>query len=147
MIPKLKSRRGMTLAELMVSVAVVAIMAVMVVSFATLLSGRTADNNENLAFQQDLALAQAQVEGWMAANTGETLSLDNKAVTAEEGDTLSFAYHTLTAGENSITLDTVESVTFELVDKNPDYLLFCTVTSTDGQTYTFCVNPRIGETV
>lgn len=154
MIPAANSRRGMTLAELLVALALVAIMIVMILSFVTLITGRTQTNGERLAFQQDFAVVKAQVESWMDTNTGTELTWDNqvddtdwyRSVKAGEG-TLSFQNNTLTAGSYTYRVETIESVTFHVEEKGGQYLLFCAVTGVNGENYTFCVNPRVGETV
>lgn len=149
MIPAVKTRRGMTLAELMVAMAMVAVMIVMVVSFTMLMTEHTRTNGEELAFQQDFAAVKAAVEGWMDSNAGQTLICDEASVTAGESSTLKFNYGVLTAGELSLRTDSIGAVTFELFGDNGEYLLFCTVTRADSEDggYTFCVNSRVGETV
>ena len=146
MFPAANSRRGMTLAELMVTMAMVAIMIVMVVSFVTLITGHTQMNGQRLAFQQDYAVLKSQVEAWMNTNAGRTLDCDGNSVKAE-GSTLSLRYNTLTAGSYTYRVETIESVTFHVEEKGGEYLLFCAVTGVNGEHYTFCVNPRVGETV
>jgi len=157
MIPAVKSRRGMTLAELLVSLALVAVMIVVVVSFVMLLTGHTRANGEHLAFQQDFAAVKACVESWMEKHGGKPLlevqpegepdpigvSLD---VGAGESDTLKFQNGVLSAGGFKLRADTIENITFYLDGSNGEYLLFCTVTRVDSdEPYTFCVNPRVGE--
>ena len=147
MIPAVKCRRGMTLAELMVSLAMVAIMIVMVVSFSMLLTDRTRSSGENLSFQQDFAAVKAGVEGWMANTAGQTLTADENAVKAGE-NTLQFQNGVLSAGDIDIRTETVRAVTFHLAEENGEYLLFCTVMRAESEdSYTFCVNPRVGEMV
>ena len=146
MIRAAYSRRGMTLAELMVAMGMVAIMIVMIVSFTMLMTGHTQGNGERLVFQQDFAVVKAQVEGWMNANAGQELTEENDTVKAGDS-TLKFQYNVLTAGDNTYRTESIESVTFDLVNKGDEYLLFCTVTGADEVSYTFCVNPRVGETV
>lgn len=96
MCPEMKSRRGMTLAEIMVALAMVSIMIVMVVSFVQLMSERTRVNAENLAIQQELRQIESGVEGWMNAMTkvgakyegeGETV-LPTEPEEGEEGETV-----------------------------------------------------------
>ena len=158
MFPAANSRRGMTLAELMVTMAMVAIMIVMVVSFVTLITGHTQMNGQRLAFQQDYAVLKSQVEAWMDTNAGTELTWDNQVDDTDwyrsvkaEGSTLSLQYNTLTAGSYTYRVETIESVTFRLEvkgeDENRNYLLFCAVTGVNGEHYTFCVNPHVGETV
>lgn len=65
MLRTVKNRRGMTLAEIMVCLGVVAIMITMVVSFALLLSDKTRASSENTSAHQDLTLIQSGVEAWV----------------------------------------------------------------------------------
>ncbi len=74
-----KSRRGMTLAEIMVALGLVAIMIVMVVSFVLLMSERTQANSKNLEVQQDRAVIKSGVEAWLAAVTKENAALSLQA--------------------------------------------------------------------
>ena len=146
MFPAANSRRGMTLAELMVALGMVAIMIVMIVSFVVLMTGHTQANGERLAFQQDYAVLKSQVEAWMNTNAGRPLDCDGNSVKAE-GSTLGLQYNTLTAGSYTYRVEAIESVTFHVEEKGGQYLLFCAVTGVNGEHYTFCVNPHVGETV
>ena len=154
MIPAANSRRGMTLAELLVALALVAIMIVMILSFVTLITGHTQTNGERLAFQQDFAAVKAQVEAWMDTNAGTELTWDNqvddtdwyRSVKAGES-VLSFQNNTLTLGSYTYRVEKIRSITFHLEENEGEYLLFCAVTGVNGENYTFCVNPRVGETV
>lgn len=148
MIRAAYSRRGMTLAELMVAMGMVAIMIVMIVSFTMLMTGHTQGNGERLAFQQDFAVVKAQVESWMELNQASIQNWDEKSVTAGDS-TLKFEYKVLTAGDNTYRAENITAVTFELVpnEDTTEYLLFCAVKGVNGENYTFCVNPRVGETV
>ena len=86
MRPEVNNRRGMTLAEIMVALAMVSIMIVMVVSFVMLMSERTRTNAENLAIQQELRQIESGVEGWMNQLTkaGATFATDGDPVSPEE---------------------------------------------------------------
>ena len=148
MIPAVKSRRGMTLAELMVSLALVAVMITVVVSFVMLLTGHTQSNGQRLAFQQDFTAVKVCVEGWMTQTAGSALSTDEKSVTAGEENVLQFKNGVLSGGGFTLRTESIEAVTFQLEGENGEYLLFCQVTPADGgESYTFCVNPRVGEMV
>ena len=144
MIRAANSRRGMTLAELMVAMGMVAIMIVMIVSFTMLMTGHTQKNGDRLAFQQDFAVVKAGVESWMEQNADQTMTAENGVVTAEDS-TLKFEYNALRAGEQTYRTESITAVTFDLVNKDGEYLLFCTVTGVEEMEYTFCVNPRAGE--
>ena len=157
MIRAAYSRRGMTLAELMVAMGMVAIVIVMIVSFVMLMTGHTQKNGDKLTFQQDFALVKAGVEGWLEGVLREGLDQDGQV---EDTGWYSEIYHTdlygqhvslkfennaLTAGDNTFRTESITSVTFQLVKEHGDYMIFCKVTGPDDITYTFCVNPRAGE--
>ena len=83
MIPAISSRRGMTLAELMVTLGLVVVMIAMAVSFVMMMSGQTRASEDNLAFQQDFSLVKSVVEGWMTKTVGQTVTATESAVTAD----------------------------------------------------------------
>lgn len=183
MSQKFKSRRGATLAEIMVALALVAIMIVMVVSFALLLSDRTQANSENLSIQQERAMIKSGVETWLTAIIKENAALSLNAANPEtlvtesaagleivrpgsetsgcavwaerNGKTplsLTFAYGALKGqlpdGKTvTVRAQHTETIAFYLVknELTAEYLLYCSSTDTLG-TYTFCVNPHVGET-
>ena len=172
MLTTIKSRRGVTLAEIMVAIALVAIMCTMVVSFTMLMAERTRGNQISDTMRQDCQKIEAAVEGWLNAMNKEGASVD--ATTGEERTasvvaknegvsyTLQFSYNTLTgtlpsAGEsegNDLTVRTeaVAKVEFAVMTKGSDYLVFCYVTCKNPETqesveYTFCINPRVGDSI
>ena len=150
-----KSRRGVTLAELLVSIALVAIVIVMVVSFALMLSERTKASEDNLLFQQDYSMVKTGVEVWMSqvtdvvtAEGGTEGQID--AVMLKSGDTtLQFKNGVLDGSEIAARMEHIGSVTFMLVENaDHEYLLFCKVTKAESnESYIFSVNPRVGEKV
>lgn len=159
----LRSRRGVTLAEIMVALAMIAIMITMVVSFVFLITNRTKENAANDALRQDRQMLERGVEGWLAAVTekGAELSFTDDAVTATiEGETYTLKFTNATLRGDlpegqAITIRTqsVKAISFEMMtsENDPtDHLLFCTVISEDQNSgedtsYTFCVNSRVGE--
>ena len=155
MNPLVKSRRGMTLAELLVSIALVAIVVVLVVSFVMLLTERTKASEDNLLFQQDYSMLKTGVEVWMSqvtdvvtAEGGTDGQID--AVMLKSGDkTLQFKNAVLVGSEIAARMEHIGSVTFMLVENaDHEYLLFCKVTKAESnESYIFCVNPRVGEKV
>ena len=172
MRPAVKSRRGMTLAEILVALGVVSVMITMVISFVLLITTRTRANSVNLTFQQDFAMVKACVEGWMnAVHEGElkaeagdpkdgqinaTAVLAKVDVADGQKQTLALRFRNgvlvghLKEGIISAHTETVTSVKFYLVVKNGEKLLFCNVIGEDPDNdnewnYTFCVNPRVGE--
>lgn len=159
----LKSRRGATLAEVMVSLALVATMITMTVSFTVLITERTKVNAANDALRQDCQKIEAGAEGWLnaiLAKDGAALQAPDPSTSNEVTVKINEALYTLKFSYNSligtlpdgrqITVHTerVQSVTFEVMENadESDQLLFCHVLCADqGTPYTFCINPRVGE--
>lgn len=155
------SRRGATLAEIMVSLALVAIMITMTVSFTFLITERTKVNAAHDTMRQDCQKVQAGTEGWLTSILAldvKSISVDaEKTVTAtvmeedlETTYTLKFSYKTLTGtlpnGKKiNVRTEQVTQVTFDVMNSSSDYLLFCNVTCDGAPPYTFCINPRVGE--
>ncbi len=165
MVKRFKDRRGATLAEIMVAVALVSVMIVMAVSFAQLMTQRTQANAANDAVLQDRQKTESVLESWVdiLVSQGAVFSVDEEdsglliATAGEEKYTLRFASeHVIAAlpdnGEISLYTETVTEIEFDLMTNGNDFLLFCTVTSENDYvgeelSCTFCVNPRVGETV
>ena len=162
----MRSRKGVTLAEIMVTVALVAIVITMVVSFTLVITQRTKNNAINDAMRRDVDMIRVGAERWLntvAKEGDELICSDATAVTAQkEGaavGTLTFRNGVLKGdmpGGNSLTLRTeyVTSVTFEALKNvaSGDYLLYCTVTFDDSDadepiTFTLCLNSHVGEGV
>lgn len=165
------TRKGMTLAEIMVGLALVSVMITLVVSFVFMMTERNRVNRANDEILQDVKKIEAVVEGWVESMTGENAALSSvatsgntevrylKALIDSEDYTVRFNGSILTAeypGDKEVTLYTeqVESVSFTVLDKvkdgYTDYIVFCTVECVNGESgssfeYKFAVNPRIGE--
>ena len=158
-----KNRRGVTIAEMVVALALLSVVCVMVFSFIIFINHRTRHNAANDAVMQDRQKIEAAVENWaktfsavgadfyvssektaVYAGNSYFLRFDDGILQATYPDTEQFLLHT----------QCVTSVTFELIidETSGDFLLFCTVISTaedfDGEaSYTFCVNPYEGERI
>lgn len=191
-------KKGITLTEICVALAVLSIVSLVVVSFAAMATGRGATGTDKLKFMQDIELLEAVVDDWFEAvyNAGEKVSVvDDAPVSADPTESTEPTepteptdppvIHTWLemAGDESIRLqynsqnlvvvfpaegggepvprtfqfEVITDVQFE-VKENPsktDEIFFCTVTYVyrQGQnkevekTYTFCINPRVGESV
>lgn len=155
-----RTRRGMTLAEIMVSLALVSIMLVMAVSFVLLVTKNTRINAENDRIRQDLQKVEAGVESWVNAVLAEKMNLtcsdDKKTLTAE-----TFSLHfsgkrlvgTLPSGkEMTIPTDRVTTIEFEVIKNDGKTLVFCDVTCENKEKettveYTFSILSRVGESV
>ena len=167
MSQKMRSRRGVTLAELVVVLALLAIMGAMVATFTMLITTRTRASTANDAMRRDCELVEVIAARWM-----DTLSAADASFEAGGGIAVAalptepvksyklycengFLYGELPAGEDiEIHTETVTSVTFEVMEtvkhEIKDYLLFCKVicrnpVSGDEVEFTYCVNSREGE--
>ena len=155
MTKTMRSRKGVTLAEIMVVLALVAIMITMVVSFVMLITERTRANAQNDAMRRDVEIIRAGAERWLDAVASTTLTADGGKVTAGEGVSLVFQYGslrgTLPGGESvSMRTESVSSVSFEVMANGEDTLLFCYITCQDIETdqtitFTVCLNSHVGE--
>lgn len=161
----INSRRGATLTELVVVLAVIVIASAMVVSFSSLIGGKSTISKAKLEAMQDVRIAESTIEGFIEGHTNinfETnkLSSYTNVVDGEPQieDSIYFSRGKLVyekaEGENTeIELENVNSITFDSLPGNDgDVIYFCTVTyedpgHDDPAKYTFCVNPYAGETI
>ena len=154
MTKTMRSRKGVTLAEIMVVLALVAIMITMVVSFVMLITERTRANAQNDAMRRDVEIIRAGAERWLDATALMPLFTDGGKITAGESS-LAFQYGllrgTLPGGESvSMRTESVSSVSFEVMANGEDTLLFCYITCQDIETdetvtFTVCLNSHVGE--
>lgn len=162
MISAVKSRKGMTLAEILVSLALVAIIITMTASFVALITERTRVNRENETLREDRALIQSGVESWITSmlSDGYSIAISNESPSLYASKTgmdthyLSFndkLTGTRPGGENIVlSTEKVTGISFEIIPNDSDSsrkIYFCTVQSANEVSYTFCVYPRIGEAV
>lgn len=184
-------KKGITLTEICVALAVLSIISLVVVSFAAMVTGRSATGTDKLKFMQDIELLEAVVDDWFEAvytDIGSVVVANDAPVSADPTESTEPTdppvIHTWLemAGNKSIRLqynsqnlvvvfpaeggesvsrtfqfEVITDVQFE-VKENPsktDEIFFCTVTYVyrQGQNkeveknYTFCINPRVGESV
>ena len=143
-------RKGFTLAELAVVLAVLAIVITMVASFDALMHQRRKVSQAKLDAMNDIKLAEALIENWFETNEIQTINLTTATNTNEKE--LSFSDHILRAGDAKVTLEKVTNITFKFkFESDGDKIYFCTIEYTlpgkdAPETYTFCVDPSIGET-
>ncbi len=152
---QMRSRRGATLAEIMVSLALVSIMIVMAVSFVMLVTQRTRANTANDLVRQDCLKIEAGAEGWLNALAGGEIPVQEDGVLKAGEFELSFSYGALTGtlpeGESiNISTGCVKTVLFEVMENGTDFLVFCHIECENTESgksvfHTFCINPRVGE--
>jgi len=154
-----KSRRGVTMAELVVVLALVSVISVMVFSFVMLIQHRSRANAANDAVRQDREMIEAGIEAWVkkSLEDGATFSIRpnttavqsaypehvNKWWLLEHKNGVLYGSYP-DANQLQIRTQTVTKITFYLMKSSGKNLLFCTVTSEiedfGGEaTYTFCV--------
>ena len=151
-------RKGATMAEICIIMAVISIVSMSVVSFITMTSGRSAASIGRLEAIDDLELVETVVDKWFAQQT-EPIEIKDGMVKVGglseiriENSELRVEFQE--AGWEVYPLERVKALFFtcEESDTKDDVLYFCTVTyylknEDEEQTYTFCINPRVGETI
>jgi type II secretory pathway pseudopilin PulG len=156
-----KVRKGVTIAETMVALALVSIMITLVVSFVLSITKQTKANASNDAMRRDCILIESAAERWMNKLVGQPISnsTDKKTLTATVDSTtytLKFENNaivgTLPNGENiKFYTESVTKITFELLKNDSELLLICTVTckyqeGENTEEFKICVNPHVGDT-
>lgn len=158
----IKKGKGSSLAEMCVVVAVIAIMALAVVSFTALASNRTMISATRLKAMEDLELTQTIMERWIEQMEPYGIQTDGESLTAtvDEVDCSLYLENKVLYADFSdgmlteIQLEAVDELQFE-IEKASDTLYFCTIVyqfpngkkSSVEATYTFCVNLQVGETI
>ena len=161
-------RKGATLAEICVVLAVISVISLSVTSFVAMTSHRGAAASAKLAAMTELEMIESLADQWFSVvqnsggeveiQEGKLLSGLPEGFLCVEGNILEM----LAPGGSPMTqmLTAIEKIQWEEVNKTDrngnvvDTLYFCTVAysyklsgKAVSQTYVFCVNPRVGETV
>ena len=159
-----KWKKGISIAEICIVLAVISIAALMVTSFTVMVGTRSSVSTARLEVMEDLEVAEAVLEGWVDRMTGQNavFAVDENGQLKAVKDTVDYAVALedglLTApvpdgAPYMIALKTVTAITAEVKFNGQDAIVFCTLTYTDPrgsdepQTYTFCINSRINETI
>lgn len=169
-----KRRRGFTLSELCIVLALVAIAGTIVTSFCLVVHRRSVISRARLDIVNEINVVETYVERWVDKmyENGAKFSINEGVLTATIG-TVDYKA-TFTDGvfngalpdaePMTYTTMRIESLTFDFESKNEgadgtenegkgDKIFFCTATALLPQVngedkqeqYTFCVNSRIGE--
>lgn len=164
-----KRRKGFTLAELSIVLALVAIVATIVTSFCLLVHQRSVVSRARLDIVNEVTVVRIYAERWVEemheqgaefALVGDVLSATKEEETYNfklDGDKL---VGDMPEGSDRLSYTTtrIDSVSFEILEaekeENTDKMLVFTVTAllpkanseNKTETYTFCVDSRIGET-
>lgn len=158
------NRKGVSIAEMCVVLAIVSIVALTVVSFTTMVSAQSRASATKYNAMEDMELTEAILEDWvdiMLEKNTSSITPGEGSLTARVGaaDYSIFVQELqLVAqlpGEVSRTfpLKTVKELRFDTMENTDCALYFCTVVyevpSYTGEgverTFTFCIQPRIGE--
>lgn len=153
-------KKGVTLAEICVVLAIISICSVMVVSFSLMVNRRSAAAQARLAAMEDMTSLEIVVESWVERLTvaGATFTGEPEMLSATlQGVSYTCTFDgerlvgTLPDGTELTYLpETVTAISFTAAQKSADSIFFCTVTyeiNGEASPYTFCVNPYVGETV
>lgn len=163
---KKRKRTGITIAEMCVVLAVLAIVGTVVVSFSVMVNARSAAATTKLSASEDRELCQVILKSWVDRMTGldASITADETGLSATvEGQAYRVAWEegTLTAplpdGQKLFCpIDTVEELQFrQMTRSNGNPLIFCTlvysVTNAAGNRValedTFTILSRVGERV
>ena len=148
-------KRGFTVAELCIVLAVISIVSTVVISFTAMVTQRSKISRAQLSALQDIELIETLVEAHIESVSNTS---DNQVTVFWNIDDKK-----LTVGNNTYTFESVEEISFSTLTENTkktentetatDILYICKVTyqipyeKNTTHTYTFCVNPYVGETV
>lgn len=151
-----RNRRGFTLTELVIVLAVLAIVSTMVISFTAMVTNSRQLSSARLDALGDVRVAEAVIESFIEENAGAAVSDDKLSITANE-KSISFNKKgegelggSLVTPETSVALERVTNITFDEYGDNTDKIYYCTIKYKVGNhvfDYTFCVNPYVGESV
>ena len=135
----MRARRGFTLAELCIVMAVLGILLTMVVSFSTLMNKHAVTNAEQYTFLEESGLVRDAIEDWIAEKDvkGKEITVKGNALVAD-GDELSFRSGKLSCLDGE-ELEIVHGIVFEIPepdegdeDVKDARLIKCTVRRVDG---------------
>lgn len=149
-----ETKRGMTLVELTVVLAVIAIVSTLVVTFVLMLSEESRLASARLNALEEIELVESLTETWLEDNPDAVDGTDI-GVIVKSGDVGAEKYLNLKDGTfeyngastSSITLEQITDL--EVVIKgSEDKLFVCTLTYEAGgvtESYVFCVDPHKGD--
>lgn len=161
---KEKQKKGFTLSEVCVVLAVVGIVSAIVTSFCIVMHHRSVMSRARLDIINEVNVLEEYVESWVdkvVASNATIGQVENGTVNATVADATyeaSFSNGKFTGtlpDSLEMTFDTtrIEALTFDVDVKGSDAIIFCKVTArmpkADGgselESYTFCVNSRLDD--
>ena len=155
-------KKGMTIAEICIVLAVLSVVSLSIVSFAAMATGRGATSTDKLKVMQDIELLEVMVDNWFnevyrVEDKPETNGEDASSLITDD-ESLFWANGNLIVefsdeDVRTYRFEMITELTFEKMSQGDDDIYFCKVTYTYRQNkdkigyYTFCVNPRVGESI
>ena len=146
-------KKGMTLAEIVVVLAVVAIVSTIVVSFSLMVNRKAQISRNKVDVVGEITLVEKLVDNWVYQQTlnSNELTIGTDDIISSNGDKLSLIDNKILGYE----VENIESITFEKYEKNNDMLIICTINyyllnsagNKDINSYVFCINEYIGDIV
>ena len=146
------NRRGFTLTELTIVLAVLAIVLTLVVSFTTMVNSSRQISGARLEALQDIRVAESIIENFIEGNKitttfkdeeGKTIPVENVLEAGEKKLVFNAENKTLAvSGGANLTLERVESITFDYNGGGTEGIFYCTIKYNVGNHdyyYTFCV--------
>ena len=148
LIGAVSSRRGSTLVEMCVVIALIGIVSTMIVSFSALVSASVDSQRSRYAFLEEASAVKEQLSGWLdrmdtegtactvtsaqlyAAPSGAAATFDERSQTL----VLTYADGTV----NRLDTETVNQVTFALSPENA--IVKCTVTGAHSPTEQYSIS-------
>lgn len=155
---KIEKKKGFTLVELVIVLAVLVIAAGMAITFSTMMHGAQSVSNARYEALQDVRTAESLIEGFIENNAGKLVTSPNgsslrgnKLCLNNDENTAVFLANGVAlviSGNEVLFLESLESINFDVATANGDTLYYCTIEYSVAETtytYTFCVNPYVGE--
>lgn len=155
---KIEKKKGFTLVELVIVLAVLVIAAGMAITFSTMMHGAQSVSNARYEALQDVRTAESLIEGFIENNAGHLTVVDNYSIAGDklyymDGSNECALFFTnakafVVAGNEVLFLESLESINFDVATANGDTLYYCSIEYSVAETtytYTFCVNPYVGE--
>ena len=164
-----KYKKGMSLAEIVVVLAVVAIVSTIVVSFSIMVDAKTKSSNSKVDAVADIRVVENIVEGWVyrhSLNDAKFSIADGNISCVDKDVTYNFRFADNRVigelvGSEKLWFDTksIESISFEMFEKNEvdnkDLLIICTINyyllNSSGErvisSYIFSVNEYVKDII
>lgn len=170
-----QGKKGFTLSEICIVLALVAIVSSIVTSFCLVIHQRSVISRARLDIVNEVNVLEAYAERWVDkmseknavfeepvldenGNPLESIKLKANVTTGEDACYIQFEDGVFVGtlfGEEPMTYTTtrIASMDFDVQEKNGDYIFFCTTRALLPQVngedkveeYTFCINSRVGE--